>query len=284
MDLVGVHIAKAPFWPVRLAAPAKVPASTILLSTCNRVQYLCERKDRKHVLECFSESGIKEPEIYSDRECIHKMFEIAFGLDSVNYGNTIVRRQILESKNVAGTPRLKKIVSDIVSISETVVPVGGYRQFTTAERFLKNLGLRTVHIVTGGETVGDNSKCIWDPDAFDCDAVIFSGRLDKRLPEAQFSPRCKFCINFNMTFRPPERFNDLTALFDSHITKGGPVITNVTPLADLYWERLENEDSKRLLVANMKSFGISTSEIETLLGSGTNKSLYNKVSSESNGW
>lgn len=274
MDLVGVHISKAPFWPVRLVNSGKVPQSTVLLSTCNRVQYLCEKTDRKYVLECFAESGIKEPEIYSDRECIRKLFDISFGLDSVNYGNTIVRRQILESKNLGGTPRLKKIVSDIVSISETVVPVGGYRQFTTAERFLQSLGLRTVYKVTGGETIGENSKRIWDPDAFDCDAVIFSGRVDKRLAEANFSHRCKFCINFNMSFRPPERFTDLTALFDSHVSKGGPVITNVGPIADLYWDKLESESSKRDLVTKMKNFGISTSEIELLL---TNNGLYNEV-------
>jgi hypothetical protein len=264
MDLVGVHISKAPFWPVRIVNPGKVPHSTVLFSTCNRVQYLCDRKDRKDVLECLAESGVKEPEIYSDRDCVRKLFDIAFGLDSVNYGNTIVRRQILEAKNVSGTPRLKKIVSDIVSISETVVPVGGYRQFNTAERFLQNLGLRHVHKVTGGETIGENSKCIWDPDAFDCDAVIFSGRVDKRLTEANFSHRCKFCINFNMTFRPPERFTDLTSLFDSHISKGGPYVTNVTPIADLYWEKLYSEMSKKDLVSKMKDFGISTNEIEAL--------------------
>jgi hypothetical protein len=267
MDLVGVHISKAPFWPVRLVNHGKVPPSTILISTCNRVQYLCDRKDRKDVLECFSESGIKEPEIYSDRECIRKMFDISFGLDSVNYGNTIVRRQILEAKNLGGTPRLKKVVSDIVSISETMVPVGGYRQFTTAERFLKNLGLQTVHKVTGGETIGENSKPVWDPDAFDCDAVIFSGRIDKRLHEAEFSHRCKFCINFNMSFRPPDRFTDLTPLFDSHISKGGPLITNVTPMADMYWEKIHGEIAKRDLIIKMKEFGISTREIESLLGS-----------------
>lgn len=264
MDLIGIHITMAPYWPIRLVNPYKVPNSAILLSTCNRVQYLCERKDRQHVLECFADSYIHEPEVYSDRECIRKLFDISFGLDSVNYGNTIVRKQILEAKHNGGTPKLKKIVSDIVGISEDLVPIGGYRQFTTAVRFLNNLGLRKVHIVTGGEVIGQTSKPVWDPDAFDCDAVIFSGRFDKRFTEATMNTKCQFCINFNMSAQTPQQFTDLTHLFDSHVSKGGPVITNTTSIADMYWEKIHEEQAKKLLVNKMRSFGISSQEIEAL--------------------
>jgi hypothetical protein len=182
----------------------------------------------------------------------------------MNYGNTIVRKQLLEAKHTGGTPNLKKIVSDVVGISEDLIPIGGYRQFTTAIRFLNNLGLRKVHIVTGGEVIGQTSRPVWDPESFKCDAVIFSGRFDKRIAEATFDPQCQFCINFNMSAQTPDKFTDLTRLFDSHVSKGGPVITNTRPIADLYWEKIEEGQAKKLMVNKMKSMGISSGEIEAL--------------------
>jgi hypothetical protein len=226
---------------------------------------LCERKDKPHVLECFRDSGLTEHlDMYYDRECVRKLFDISFGLDSMNYGNTIVRKQLLEAKHTGGTPNLKKIVSDVVGISEDLIPIGGYRQFTTAIRFLNNLGLRKVHIVTGGEVIGQTSRPVWDPESFKCDAVIFSGRFDKRIAEATFDPQCQFCINFNMSAQTPDKFTDLTRLFDSHVSKGGPVITNTRPIADLYWEKIEEGQAKKLMVNKMKSMGISSGEIEAL--------------------
>lgn len=261
MELIGVHITRAPTWPVTITTPQKIPNSAILFHTCNRVQYLCEGPERRAILETLRDSGIEHPDITTGKECTRELFRMAFGLDSVNLGNTIIRRQMLEAKNLGGTPKLKRIVADITGISEEMVPHKGFRQFKSAVKFMNLLGIRNVHIVTGGETVGSDSYPVWHPDAFKCEGVILAGRYDVRFTEAIIPMTCKYCINFN-TRMDPVILTNLTPLFDSYVSHGDPIIHNVDPIADLYWEKITSESSKRSYVEKMKHMGISSKEIE----------------------
>ena len=67
----------------------------------------------------------------------------------------------------------------------------------------------------------------------------------------------------------------MTELFDSYISRGGPVITNVTPIADLIWYKIENEISKKGLVKDLKDLGISSNEIEILMNRNHVRKEYN---------
>lgn len=263
MELIGVHISRSPTWPIVLQNPQKVPSSAVLFHTCNRVQYLCEGPERKAILECFREAGVDSPTISTDRECVRELFRMAFGLNSVNYGNTIIRKQMLEAKNLSGTPRIKKVISDVTTIAEEMVPYRGFRQFKSALRFMNLMGIKNVHIVTGGETIGMESYPVWHPDAFKCDGVILAGRYDTRYYEAIVPMQCKYCINFNTRF-DPVHFMNVTPLFDSYVSFGDPVIQNTDPIADLYWEKFECDLSKRKHIERMKTMGISSGEIEAI--------------------
>lgn len=266
MNLIGIHMKEAPWWPIKFGryGPDEIEGA-ILLNTCNRVQYICEPPQRKEVLKYFSDLKMS-PSEYVDRNCVRKLTEISFGLDSVNFGSTIVRKQMLEAKNRSGTRFLKNVVSTIVDVSETLLPYPGYRQFTAAKYFMNILGIKNVHIVTAGEIVGGGKDCYsyWHPEAFNCDGVIFAGSIDS-IPDTSSYEDCRYCINFSFRFIPPIGFNDVTELFDSYISRGGPVITNVTPIADLIWYKIENEISKKGLVKDLKNLGISSNEIEILM-------------------
>lgn len=263
MELIGIHITKSPVWPVKIVNPEKVPRSAILIHTCNRVQYLCEGPERKAILECLQESGIHVPDIITGRECMRKLFDISFGLDSLNQGNSVIRRQLLESKNDSGTPRLKKVLTDIVDISNSLIPPRGYRQFEAAIKFFKILGMSSIHIVTGGETIGKNSYPVWHPDAFKCDAVILVGRVDQRFHEANIPLKCRYCINFNTRF-DPTGLENITHLFDSYVAYGTPFIVNTDRIADMYWQIYENGLMKKEYVRRMKNMGISSAEISCI--------------------
>lgn len=252
---------EAPHWPLRFGktGPDEIDG-TILLHTCNRFQYLCEPPQRKYVLQHFNDLKMT-PSEYVDRNCVRKLTEISFGLDSVNLGSTIVRKQMLEAKNRSGTKFLKNVVSTIVDVSETLVPYPGYRQFKAAKYFMNILGIKDVHIVTAGEIVGGGQDCysFWHPKAFECEGVIFAGSIDK-IPEDYID--CKYCINFSFRFVPPLGLVDITDLFDSYISRGGPMITNVNAVADLMWYKFENELTKKYVIADLKALGLSSNEIE----------------------
>ena len=260
MELIGIHITKSPIWPVKIVNPQKVPNSAILIHTCNRVQYLCEGPERPAILETLQDSGIHIPDIVSGRDCMRKLFDISFGLDSINQGNSVIRKQLLEAKNTSGTPRLKKVISDIVDISNSLIPPKGFRQFEAAIKFLRILGITSIHIVTGGEVIGNASYPVWHPDAFKCDAVILVGRVDVRFHEANIPARCKYCINFNTRF-DPVGFENITHLFDSYVTYGMPFIIDTDKIADMYWQNYESDLMKREYIRRMKNLGISSAEI-----------------------
>jgi hypothetical protein len=271
MELIGTHITRAPMWPVSITNPQNVPSSAMFIHTCNRVQYLCEGPERPLILQTLKDSGISTPDIYTGRDCTRKLFEIAFGLDSVNYGNSVIRRQLLEAKNSSGSSRLRNVVSDVIEIANAMVPPKGFRHFESAIKFMAICGISPVHIVTGGEIVGKYSYPIWHPDAFKCEGVILVGRYDERFHEANIPANCKYCINFNTRF-DPINFINITHLFDSYVSNGDPIITDVNFIADLYWDKYENSLYKRRCIDRMKVMGISSAEIEHIFSRGTEPS------------
>ncbi|NBU82455.1 MAG: hypothetical protein EBS55_12480 [Flavobacteriaceae bacterium] len=121
MDLIGMHINTAPYWPVSINIH-NAPKTSIPIKTCNRIQILSERKDSKKVLELFTEQNLK-PEVYSDKKCVDKLFTIALGLDSVIMGNKLIRTQLYDAKSKSGTNELKKIMNDILFICEEITPI-----------------------------------------------------------------------------------------------------------------------------------------------------------------
>lgn len=270
MNLIGVHLNSTPAWPVKIT---KEFPDAILLNTCNRYQYLCEPKDRKDIVECFREFNVKPIE-YENKECVKKLTEISFGLDSVNLGSTIVRKQMLEAKNRSGTPFLKNTLSTIVNLSETLVPYPGFRQFTVAKHFFSIIGVKDVHIVTGGEIVAGGKDCYsyWHPDAFNCEGVIFAGSIDRIIHE-RVPAKCRYCINFSFRFAPIE-FDDLTDIFDKYVSSGGPVIENIDPVADLIWYKIESEMNKKSVIKQLKDFGVSSNELEIIFGKANDRSRY----------
>lgn len=259
MNLIGVHIKTSSRWPIKIEK--QIP-SAILFNTCNRYQYLCEPQHRDEVFECFEKLDVRPIE-YVNRDCVRKMTEMSFGLDSVNLGSTIVRKQMLEAKNNSGTRFLKNVVTTIVDASEVMVPYPGYRQFTAAKHFLHMIGFKRVHIITGGEIVAGGRDCFnhWDPNAFECDACILAGSV-VRISDDVVPEDCKYCINFSFRCKPPKCLTDITDLFDSYISSGGPLITDVRPLADLIWSKIEGDIMKKKFVADLKNIGVSSNEIE----------------------
>lgn len=263
MNLIGVHMKEAPMWPLRFekTGPHEVPGA-ILFHTCNRFQYLCEPPQRKEVHEYLRDELKLTPSEYVNKNCVRKLTEISFGLDSVNLGSTIVRKQMLEAKNKSGTRFLKNVVSTIVDVSETMIPYPGYRQFTAAKYFMSLMGIKDVHFVTAGEQVAGGVDCYpyWHPRAFDCEGVIFAGTITF-VPEIE---DCKYCVNFSHRFVPPVGLTNLTDLFDSYVSRGGPLINNVDPVADLLWYKFENELYKKNIVNHLKDIGLSVNEIESV--------------------
>jgi hypothetical protein len=262
MNLIGVHVRDSFRWPLKLPSKSH-PQDAILFNTCNRMQYLCEPKDRDAIFECFDGYDVKPIE-YKNIDCVRKLTEMSFGLDSVNKGSMIIRKQMLYAKNESGTKFLKNVVSTVIDVSEKLIPFSGYRKFSSAIQFFKFMGLDKIHIVTSGELVNGGKDCYpyWHTEAFDCDCVIFAGSI-KSLPVS--TENCTYCINFSFDLQTPRHLIDLTELFDTYVSKGGPQIVDVAPIADLVWYKFENEINKKRMVKDLKDMGFSTTQLSYLL-------------------
>ena len=244
MDLVGIHIARTSKWPIRISDH---PPYTVKIHTCNRCQILSDRKDTSEVVELFKKSGV-EPEIWRDRECIRQLFHIASGFDSMNKGDPTIRRQMIESRCRSGSPVLKKVINDVVHITEEMYPPEPRNYLDACKHFLKTHGLRNISIIT--------SENVDDTEVYQCDAaIIYSYK------PTDVIGHFKFYMNMGCDVIPgmDSRAMDLMPLYRN--SRVHPYM-NINPIADLYYDKLVSSTWRRNVYTNLLNIGVSTKEIE----------------------
>lgn len=243
VSLIGVHMTKAKQWPVDIPDH---PQSVIKFKTCNRCQILTEKKDVKQVLKLFDGH---EPEVWEDRECIRKLFIIATGMDSVSKGNPVIRQQMINARVKCGTPKLKRIVNDVVHITDRMFPPEPRNYIDACKQFLVKLGFYNVQVITE-----DNKH---DESVYQCDAAILYAYEQKYLPN-----HFRFYMNISARELPADsRYIDLTSLY--RWSRVQP-ISDIHPVADLYYDKMCMEEWKRNLASSLLNYGLSTRELEIL--------------------
>lgn len=244
MDLIGLHVRSAPHWPLRIIDDP--PNSTIKIHTCNRYQILSERKDSKHVLKLFSDAGYN-PMIWSDRECMRKVFEIANGMDSVSIGNPIIRQQITNSRKTGGTPRLKRVLADVVDILDTMYHENHKSYLESCRQFLHILGFSDIKVIDDGSDESD----------YMCQAAILYSYVPGKV---DISKQFKFFMNVSSMYYPStDEAIDLTPMYRK--TRVQP-LRSMEPIADLYYDKIRSDDQRRSLVTALRNLGLSSGEIE----------------------
>lgn len=243
VSLIGVHIKKAHRWPIRIPEHS---ARVIKFHTCNRCQILAENNDVDDVLRLFDGHS---PEIWKNRECIRKLFDIASGSDSIARGYPAIRKQMIHSRTTSGTPKLKRIVNDVVHITNRMYPPEPVKYVDACRQFLNQLGFHKVNVITK-----ENKH---DVDSYWCDAAILYDYQPK-LVHNHF----KFYMNISSFDYPVDsRYLDLTPLFRwSRIQP----IHDVHPIADLYYEKMTLFEWKRNMSTRLVNYGLSTKEVEHL--------------------
>lgn len=244
VSLVGIHITKADRWPIRIPEHS---SRVIKFHTCNRCQILAENQDVDDVIRLFD--GHSPPEVFRNRECIRKLFEIAGGSDSIARGYPIIRKQMIQSRTTSGTPKLKRIVNDVVHITNRMYPPEPAKYIDACKQFLNQLGFYNIKVITK-ENQHDN-------DSYWCDAAI----LYAYQPKLVYN-HFKFYMSTPSFDRSIDStYTDLTPLFRwSRIQP----IHDVHPIADLYYEKMSLVDSKRNLSSALVNHGLGTKEVEHL--------------------
>jgi hypothetical protein len=244
VSLVGIHITKAHRWPIRLPEHS---SKVIKFQTCNRCQILAENDDVEDVVRLFD--GHSAVEVFKNRECIRKLFEIANGSDSIARGYPMIRKQMIQSRTTSGTPKLKRIVSDVVHITNRMYPPEPPKYIDACKQFLNQLGFYNVKVITKENQHNINSY--W------CDAAIVYAYqptlIDNHFKFYMSTPSFNGSVDSSYT--------DLTPLFRwSRIQP----IDDVHPIADLYYEKMTLIDSKRTLSRALVNHGLGTKEVEHL--------------------
>lgn len=243
VSLIGLHITKAPHWPVKIPPH---PQTTIKFHTCNRCQILTEKDDVDKVLKLFEGYS---PEVWEDRECVRKLFSIANGSDSIAKGHPAIRKQMIQSRISYGTPKLKRLVSDVVNITDRIYPPEPVKYIDSCKQFLQQLGFFNVKVIT--------SENQHDPSMYQCDAAILYAYTPMKVDN-----HFKFYMNVSAYEYPIDPiYLDLVPLM--RWARVQP-IADTRPIADLYYDKMYMSDWKRNISSALLTHGLSTREIEYL--------------------